>query len=185
MLLTIDIGNTNMVLGVFERDTIVSKSASGTKVRCRHWCGRIRPIPSRTPARRRIPRTPGRRPRLARVRGRAAGPAACRAPPPAGTRGAEVGVGGVDDHAEAVAGPGDGRGGGGRVGDVDGDGADAVAVLRAQVGELLRAARGRGDEVADLERGGDEGAAEAARGTRRQVRRTRTETLALPRPRER
>jgi pantothenate kinase type III len=29
MLLTIDIGNTNMVLGVFEGDTIVSKSTSG------------------------------------------------------------------------------------------------------------------------------------------------------------
>jgi hypothetical protein len=32
MLLTIDIGNTNMVLGVFQEDTIVSKSASDTKV---------------------------------------------------------------------------------------------------------------------------------------------------------
>jgi hypothetical protein len=56
--------------------------------------------------------------------------------------GAEVSVGGgldgrhvriagvVDDHveaAEAAAGLGDGRGGGGRVGDVEGDGVDAVA----------------------------------------------------------
>ena len=40
-----------------------------------------------------------------------------------------------------------------------------VAVLGDEVGELLRAAGGGGDEVAGLEGGSDEGAAEATRGT--------------------
>ena len=43
--------------------------------------------------------------------------------------------------------------GGGRVGDVEGDGADAVAVLGDEVVELPGPAGGRGDEVAGLERG--------------------------------
>jgi hypothetical protein len=40
----------------------------------------------------------------------------------------------------------------------------AVAVLGSQVGELLRAAGGGGDEVTRLERGADKRPAEAARG---------------------
>ena len=64
-----------------------------------------------------------------------------------------------------LAGLGDRRAGGGRVGDVEGDGADAVAVLGAEVGELPGLAGRRGDEVAGLERGAHKGAAEAAGGT--------------------
>ena len=57
------------------------------------------------------------------------------------------------------------RGGGGRVGDVEGDGVDAVAVLGGEVVELPGSAGGGGDAVAGLERGAHEGAAEAAGGT--------------------